>query len=189
MAEETRCRRGTTKCGRNSERHRQGRTRERKRMREEEGESEEEGVCVQGLARSIRSFARSLARQQRHHKTSLFSGNFSGIVTVNNVHLTFSFSLLHIVNPSHFSLSIIKHIEPHLESARTYTIPRKLPKAPLTRVEKTKSSWKQSTPSTHRRTRYVLRVALFFSIQFRRRIRHCSSRRFIYVATVLCCNS
>ena len=50
--------------------------------------------------RSIRSLARSLARQQRHHKTSLFSGNFSGIVTVNNVHLTFSFSLPRIVNPS-----------------------------------------------------------------------------------------
>lgn len=61
--------------------------------------------------RSIRSFARSLARQQHHHKTSLSSGNFSGIVTVNNVHLTFSFSLPHIVNPSpSLSLSIIKLI-------------------------------------------------------------------------------
>lgn len=55
-------------------------------------------------------FALSLARQQHHHKTSLSSGNFSGIVTVNNVHLTFSFSLPHIVNPSHISLSIIKLI-------------------------------------------------------------------------------
>lgn len=49
---------------------------------------------------SLNSLARSLVRQQRHRKTSLFSGNFSGIVTVNNVHLTFSFSLPRIVNPS-----------------------------------------------------------------------------------------
>jgi len=61
--------------------------------------------------RSIRPFVRSLARQQHHHKTSLSSGNFSGIVTVNNVHLTFSFSLPHIVSPTlPFSLSIIKLI-------------------------------------------------------------------------------
>lgn len=54
--------------------------------------------------RSIRPFVRSLARQQHHHKTSLSSGNFSGIVTVNNVHLTFSFSLPHIVSPPYRSL-------------------------------------------------------------------------------------
>lgn len=54
--------------------------------------------------RSIRPFVHSLARQQHHHKTSLSSGNFSGIVTVNNVHLTFSFSLPHIVSPPYRSL-------------------------------------------------------------------------------------
>lgn len=57
--------------------------------------------------RSVRS--RSLARQQQqqhHHKTSLSSGNFSGIVTVNNVHLTFSVPLARIVDlPSDRSLS------------------------------------------------------------------------------------
>ena len=57
---------------------------------------------------SLNSLARSLARQQRHHKTSLFSGNFSGIVTVNNVHLTFSFSLRRIVNPSSPARSLFR---------------------------------------------------------------------------------
>lgn len=62
------------------------------------GEAENTVVSL-STSNSLYSPVRSLARQQHHHKTSLSSGNFSGIVTVNNVHLTFSFSLLHIVSP------------------------------------------------------------------------------------------
>lgn len=67
------------------------------------GEAENTVVFL-STSNSLYSLVRSLARQQHHHKTSLSSGNFSGIVTVNNVHLTFSFSLPHIVNPPHRSL-------------------------------------------------------------------------------------
>lgn len=82
-------------------------------MEKGDGKGGEGGLVAKGEAgeysgvpvhEQLALFARSLARQQHHHKTSLSSGNFSGIVTVNNVHLTFSFSLAHIVNPSHRSL-------------------------------------------------------------------------------------
>lgn len=87
------------------------------------GEAENTAVSVLSTSNSlhslalVRSLARSLARQQQqqqhHHKTSLSCGNFSGIVTVNNVHLTFAVSLVRIVDPPSersLSLSIIKLI-------------------------------------------------------------------------------